>query len=313
MDLSKDDITSIKDVMESDEGKEWKNDRGFTIVVPLSNLSIRIKCNEDKIPHKFYFRGSLSKFYFGNNLKALDRESTMKAIKEISDNLGVDFRKAILTRVDIGVNIELEHPIHKYIECLKSYPRLEYCRYKDSVTFFTKYSSKSLIFYDKIKEIKNKDKDLYRTFSKEIRNKNIIRYEIRLRRNLKYHLKKRKIKVRTLYNKNTWNMLLGKWDNGYDKVMKFESLNEPLFLLKEYNGVLKYLASCGLSYVGYDKVINSISDLTFDVKNPRSKRSKMKYVVNSILLESNKNSLEKSLVKELDDKINILNVYNYIN
>ena len=162
-----------------------EKENGYKISFNLSNFKISITFDEKNNPIKLSFYGSLTKFYFGNNLAQLDWKTTKEAIKKLSDNLNLDISKARLTRIDFGVNILIQKPIYHYTSCLLGTKRLKWQRYKESITFFSKSGSKSLTFYDKINEMKNNSKteyksipELYKTAGINLKDSKIISFTI---------------------------------------------------------------------------------------------------------------------------------------
>jgi len=287
------------------KGSKTIKENCYTISFNLSNIKVTIKFDQNNRPLTLFFNGSLPKFYFGNNLIHLNKNTTLEAIQMLSDNLNVDMSKAILTRVDVGVNLEVDYSVHQYISCLVAFPRLEMMRFKDSVTFFTKSDYKSLIFYDKLKEIKAKDKETYNSLPDYL-DKNILRYELQLKKSLKRRLGLDKVLLKDLYCDTVQNKLLSLWLKSYHKVEKLSMDIDPIHLLQSHNGLYKYLAFHGADSLGYERLSNTISELQFDVKNSSVKRSKMKASLNELLKNVRENALDKNLVGELDDKINAI-------
>lgn len=283
-----------------------KKEETYNVTSNIDNFKITIRYDSvtDK-PIKLFFTGSLTKFYFGDNLRQLDWGEMKIAIKRLSKEVGVNIEDANLTRIDFGMNMTVNFPVHEYISCLHEFPRLEYMRFKDSVTFFTKGKGRSLVFYDKLREMK--DGTTTYSIPNHLRDSNILRYEIRLQRNLnkRFRLKSNMI-VKDLFKESVQEKLVDQWIRGYQKVNKTSLGIDPLFLLKSHNGTYKYLAYHGLEKVGYNRVVNTISDLNFDIKSFASKRSKMKGHVRDLLKEVNNSRLERNLVNELDKKINLV-------
>lgn len=287
------------------ESRKTKDD-GFTITFNLSNFVITIKFDYDENALKLFFNGSLPKFYFGNNLAQLDCDTTKEAIQMLSDNLNIEMNKATLTRIDYGFNFILKHSVHRYTSCLVSYPRLINQRYKESISFISKSGSKSLKFYDKTKEIKNSHKTVIKSIPEIYHNQNVLRYEIQLLRLLKNRLILDSVQVKDLYNDTVQKRLMFLWLEGYQKVNKLSLGLDPLYLLNEHNGLLKYLSYHGVDKIGYDAIVSNISDLKFDVKNPSVKCSKMKATVNELLRDVKEQTLDENLVVEMDDKIKFI-------
>jgi len=288
------------------KGSKTIKENCYTISFNLSNIKVTIKFDHNNRPLTLFFNGSLPKFYFGNNLIHLNKNTTLEAIQMLSDNLNIDMSKAILTRVDVGVNLEVDYSVHQYISCLVAFPRLEMMRFKDSVTFYTNSGYKSLIFYDKLKEIKAKDKETYNSLPNYNLDKNILRYELQLKKSLKRRLGLDKVLLKDLYCDTVQDKLLILWLKSYQKVEKLSFDVDPVHLLQSHNGLYKYLAFHGADSLGYERLSNTISELQFDVKNSSVKRSKMKASLNELLKNVRENALDKNLVGELDDKINAI-------
>jgi len=268
----------------------------------LSNMKITISYDPDRNPKKLSFNGSLPKFYYGNNLQHLDWDNFKKAIQMLSDNLNVDMNGAILTRVDFGINISVNFPVHEYISCLLSYPRLKTIRYDESVTFFTTSNCRSFIFYDKLKEL-NKSYARTKIVSNKPTDENILRYEIQLKSNIKHRFRLKRMRIKHLYRDTVQNKLIEYWYYGYKKVVKIPLGIDPEHLFKNHNGIYKYLSYHGLERIGYDRLLRKIALLRFNLKDDRVKRSRMRKIIKDILKEVRDNALDKHLIDELDLKI----------
>lgn len=291
----------FKELLKDSTKKTTKN--GFTKTIDLSNIKTTISFNNKRKPIKLSFNGSLPKFYNGNNLFHLDWNQTKDAIQMLSDNLGVDISNATLTRVDFGINIPLNHSIHEYTSCLLAFPRLGTMRFKDSVTFLTTRDNRSYIFYDKIKELnKGRRRTIINSHNKTLWN-NILRYEIQLKKDLKHRFRLKEVKVKDLLRLSVQKKIIEYWYNGYLKVEKMSLGKDPNYLLKKHSGLSKYLSYHGIQRVGYDRIMSKISELQFDVKNNRSKLSKMRKEVRKTLKEVQENSFDKNLINELNEKI----------
>ncbi|TVZ48652.1 phage/plasmid replication protein [Olleya sp. Hel_I_94] len=276
---------------------------GYNASFNAKNIKITIRLDNDKRPFRLLFNGSLSKFHFGNNLNHLDKSELKKAITKLSDYLKIDMSNATLTRVDYGYSFTVDYPVHEYLKCLASFPRLESMRYKDSVTFFRKYAKKKLLFYDKRKEIKSLSKELLYSHSGLYLNQNILRYEIGLRLDFKRLFSVDKFTLDMLTKDFVQNKFLELWINNYSRINKLQLGLDPTELLFHHNGVYKYLSYHGIDKLGFDFTSETISNLDFDLKNPKSKRSKMKYRIKELFNSVNENTLDKNLIDELNKKI----------
>ena len=131
----------------------------------------------------------------------------------------------------------------------------------------------------------------------------MMRYEISLYRRLNKFFKVEVLTFEKLLKEDIQNRLNRTWKASYFRVVKLDIQTEPIGLLKQRNGLLLYLAYYGIVDLGFTRIINVISNLNFNVKNPRSKRSKLKKSLKVLFDNANRNSLEKNLVQELDEKI----------
>jgi len=280
-----------------------KLDNGFRATTHVDNFKVIVRLDSNGNPFKLSFYGSLTKLYYGNNIQYLNRRDTLHAINLLSKKIGVPIKGAVLTRVDFGLNVELDYPVHQYTNSILSYPRMEWMRLSSSVTFFTRYGSKSLIFYDKIKETKNNSKETYFLLSRDSRNKNVIRYELRFSKRIKNRFDVEQLKVRHLYKKRIRDEAKRHLLVNYNKVVKSSFGKNPTHLLNVHNGGLRFLSYHGIKAMGYNHFEQIISQFNFGTKNDSSKRSKMKSTIKDIILIANENSLDSDLIGELDQKI----------
>lgn len=308
IDISKHVYNDFVHLIDSTSIKSIKNEY-YTISLNLSNFIITLKFDLENHPIKLSFTGSLPKLYYGNNMAQLDWKNTQKAIEMLSHNLNVDLNEATLTRIDFGINFILKYPIHRYLSCLVKYPCLKILRYEDSVTFFSKSGSKSIIFYDKINEMKTRRKTALNDIPDLYHNKNILRYEMQFKKRLNQILGLDSVKIKHLFNDTHQKKLTSLWLDGYEKVIKLTKGIDPLYLLNKRNGIIKYLAYHGAEKLGYDSIINNISDLKFDNKNPLVKISKMKATLNELLKDVKDSTLEENLVAEMDNKIKFIRAF----
>lgn len=270
--------------------------------VKLSNFTIKIVLNLNNKPLRLRFEGSLAKFYFGHNLSTLDPYTCKRAIEMLSDNLQVNISEATLTRIDFGANLCLEFPVANYISSLISYRNYPVYNHYTSKTFTSLSNSKTLCFYDKIKELK-KDKKLFSQIPTEYQKQNILRYEMRLQKKLAYSLGMKIVTLNNLTMGNFHKHLAKLWFHSYKKVDKLSFSEDPIHLIHTRNGFLRYLSYHGLQKLSYEKVLSIIHNLVFTVKNPGVKRSKMKSLIRELVGQAKKDSLAHNLVKELDIKI----------
>ena len=159
------------------------------------------------------FKGSLAKYYFGNNLGTLTIGQTKRVIEKLSDDTHLDFSKATISRVDFATNFKMKEPVLNYYDCLGSASRLDR-NIKYSSLYYTN-NSRSLVFYDKYKEANYRGT----LIPNEYKNSYLLRYEYRHKKFYKYHLT-----GKDLYETDTFNWLLDTWQEGYNSIKKNQTL-----------------------------------------------------------------------------------------
>ena len=139
-----------------------------------------------------YLRGSLSKYYFGDNLRNGTREDTMEAILGLSKDLGLDLMKANVVGLELGVNIETENPVKEYLQNLKEMAKRKRKAVGHSLYYLNadKKRVDVLILYDKLKQISESGNPI----PAEYQGKNVLRCEMRFKGRLSKTIQGQKIK-----------------------------------------------------------------------------------------------------------------------
>src|SRR5712692_2968358 len=74
----------------------------------LQNFKVRVYSG------RLWLTGSLAKFALGNNIEALTRSETERAVERLSDALGESVREANVFRLDIGRTFEVKRAPAEY-------------------------------------------------------------------------------------------------------------------------------------------------------------------------------------------------------
>ncbi len=191
--------------------------RGYSVSGNLDNFLIKI--TEGGISIK----GSISKFYFGNNIQTLSLQQTKEAIQMLSDKLQLSLFQAKVTRIDIGAVLITKHAPATYFKYLGNKPRFErLLKTNNSLCYQTK--KKILAFYDKFLEAKKSGMKIPDEFKK----KNLLRYELRFSERLSSQLNEKAITGETLCKQAFYSKLVQLWKNEYasiDKINSSQQLN----------------------------------------------------------------------------------------
>ena len=213
-----------------------------------------VLCYPDRVRVK---GGSLARFYFGNNLSTLNRATTAKVISKLSDRLHLPMEKAIVNRMDIGENIITKHPPSCYLSHLGS---LNYANrlMQPNGLYYNKSDWLQLVFYDKIKEYK---KHGSLTLPPLYEGRNLLRYELRLKKRLPHLLNMREVRAKDLYSKITYIKVLKLWKFWYEQIEKindttinFENMRTKKDLYKM--GIIALVDKVG----GYNEFVEDLKN-----------------------------------------------------
>tara|TARA_B110000879_G_scaffold161165_1_gene208074 strand:+ start:126 stop:1058 length:933 start_codon:yes stop_codon:yes gene_type:complete len=254
------------------------------------NMVIRRNANSITV------QGSLPKYQYGNNLQTLQRADTGLIIEELSDLISTDLRKARLQRVDFSTNIITEHKPQYYYRFLGHLTR--FYRHSDNSSLYYNQGCKKLLFYDKIKDAKAKQMPI----PKQYQNKNVLRYEMRLLKQVKKFFK-RDVLANDLINKQLYNYLLDKWYEYYKEIEKQKSkiniMSNQITSPKDFDKQLLIGLVQSLGYSHIDDVIEQMK--TMKVFNQKEYYSRLKSKYRRL---SKVDISDEDVISEINMKIN---------
>lgn len=167
---------------------------------------------------------SLCRYYYGTNMHDFPLEDVRKAIERIGKDLSIPMGKAIVTRLDLAVDLGLQRSPITYFNQMLDLPRFERHSHPTGVSFLTK--EKEVVFYDKGEE-------------QGSNNENIARCEFRIKKVKRCFGKS--VTASMLYDPSFWNDLLDRFLSCYSKIrVSKESL--PLYRI---DGI-KSMQDCAL-------------------------------------------------------------------
>lgn len=264
---------------------DFKKSNEYRIIGTLKNLNIYIESAFVRI------EGSLPKYYYGSNLITLSRSEPGIIIDQLSNELGIPLQEAIITRIDIAANIEVENNPKSYFLSLGILSKFDRLLRKGSSLYYEQNWCK-LCFYDKIAEAKSHN-DSYLT--EELLNKNILRYEIRFFRDwLKYYFK-RNIKAKEIYGDSSdiCCELVAEW------YFKYEAITKTGIMKPKFDMTMKSLLGWYLKELSRKQDILKIIDANGNKGDRRAAR--LKREVKKLLKEQS--GEPENLVEEFNAKI----------
>lgn len=227
---------------------DLKNSNEYHIKGTYKNLNVYVE------PAFVHIEGSLPKYSYGSNLITLSRSEPGLIIDQLSRELGLPLQEAVITRIDIAANIEVDNAPRSYYPSFGILGKFDRIVRSGSLYYEQKWCK--LCFYDKIAEAKHRN-DPYLT--DELLRTNLLRYEIRFSRGwLKYYFK-RDIKAKEIYGEmsDVCCELVAEWFFKYEAITKtgvmqpkFEMTVKGLLVwcLKEMSrkqNIAKLIEACG--------------------------------------------------------------------
>ena len=266
----------------------------------LDNLNVRLN------GHSVNIEGSITKYKCGNNWEKLSFGEMQRTFESLSDRLNLPIERAIITRIDLGVNLFMDYHESLYMDLLDYCPRFKKLPFENGVYFTQK--EKLFLFYGKEQEQKEKGQIIPNLY----KNRNTLRYEMRWKKGLAKQFNTSSLQIQTLCQESFYIDLVNRMKNAYFNVKKhkintvaLESMGSKTItdylLLK---GVNAEFGSIG-NALAYIKKANKSG--VFDNKMQVSRlRTKLKG-----LYENPDLTQENDLALELDAKI-IEGLKNYL-
>lgn len=178
----------------------------------LDNLKVSISENRVKV-----YDSSLCKYFLGDNFKTLTKGDTKRAIEKISDCLNLPFHLANVTRIDFAQNLIMqfdEKIYYPYLGEAQYYNRLE-----QNNGLYYNNQLRQMVFYGKEYEQRAKRQPVPELY----KNRNVLRYEIRFKKQLRQQFKQPEITAGLLSDEAFYSNLVKRWKNEYLAIQKINS------------------------------------------------------------------------------------------
>lgn len=276
--------------------EHWYSNESLVISGYLDG-NLRVSISDRNVSIK----GSLAKYYFGNNFDTLTLTQTKEAIMKMSDALSLPIEKAKVTRIDFSDNLIMDYKPEAY------YNYLGKCSYYtrnplESNSLYYNGSKKTKLFYDKIAWAKGKKIEI----PSELIGKNVLRFEMRYEKGLNKQFNLPEVTAEKLYGNDFYLTLLNKWRQEYLSIVKLGNIICNYEVIKTPKDVSKRFELLGMQTYGYERVMKEIENMEFQgvMTNSRS-YSRVKNNALNLFADSNQTTTS-DLIIELDKKINEL-------
>lgn len=247
-------------------------------------------------------KGSLCKFWKGNNCDTLTLEEVKEALLSIEARLGLLIENAIVGRIDFSTNLEMNNPPSVYFSLLGTCPRKKRLEQENGVYFRNKVSD--FLFYGKVEEYRDKGYVLPEKYW----GKNLLRIELRFEKRIAAQLKMKEIHANDLYDPRFFLRLLDHWYSSYKSVIKVYKGGD--LVGKTTKSLIETLASIGVLGLGLDHVLKNIDWNYKSGKISKVEASRQRGRVKK-LVEKNRDFLNSNneLINELDSKVDEVVAY----
>ncbi len=198
------------------EGWGFHNYGGMEVVTGrLDGLSVSITPYQVRVKD-----GSLCKWMLGDNYQAMTRTDIKRAVERLSDTLHLPMRKAIITRLDVGLSIPVRQPTACYFNHLGLLKWATRLAQPNGLYYYRHRQAERLCFYDKNRESREHREaipDLYQ-------DTNILRYEQRYMAQLPALLGVPQVTGARLYDESFYIDLLNRWREAYQDIRKINEI-----------------------------------------------------------------------------------------
>jgi hypothetical protein len=279
-------LTDIKETYNYHTGNTSLYGRADNLYVGLNSHAVTIS-------------GSITKYRYGNNWERLSFGEMLRTFESLSDRLNIPIGEAVITRLDLGVNL-----VMKYHESLY-YGLLDHCpRYKklvqDNGIYFNQ-AQKQIVFYGKGGEQKDKGQPIPALYQ----NKHTLRYEMRWKKGLTKQFNTGKLNVQALCREPFYMGLVARMREAYTNVKK--SKINPLAIenMRSYKALTEYLILKGLE-AEFGSIGNAFACIDKAKKSGifdnKMQPGRLKRKLNE-LYENPELNQENDLVIEMDTKV----------
>ena len=176
-------------------------------------------------PTAIRIEGSLPKFlYEGGNVIPLTRHTTEEAVKKLSEALQINLEDARLSSLEFGANFLMRHKPSEYLKRMGELPRRKRYIFNVDTLYYRRKGKEqpdTFCLYDKISDAKAKGMPIPQGFE----DKNLLRVELRLNGSLAKQMGVAEVKASTLYDRQFYSKIRGRFINTYFSITKINKLN----------------------------------------------------------------------------------------
>lgn len=242
-------------------------------------------------PRGFIVRGSLAKFYLGNNVEEFTFPMVGLCLDKLESELGFSIRAGQVWELEIAKTLVMNQPTSQYLTLLGDMPRFKKTTFPNGLTVLYHNKRRSFQFYDKAAEVGLK------RLPEQFRGLYLLRAEYKLKNHLSEILG-HPLTVAELTDPKQYGFLLREWEAFALGIPKSRT-PRPYFGggLKEMKESLQALA---ISSIGGPSAL--LTDLAARMDISPSQQSKMKAALLAPTVSPEWTEPDE-LTRELEDKV----------
>lgn len=243
-------------------------------------------------------KGSLCKWFLGDNVQEMGRGDTKRAIEKLSDTLHLPMERAAVTRLDVAHNLLMRYPPGVYYNHLGG---LRYAtRLQEPEGIYYKQGAGRLAFYDKAKETQRGGGQIPEICT----GNNILRYERRFDKRLSHYLQEPEITAATLYNEAFYIKVVKMWLQAYRAIDKINDITinpEAMKSKKEFDRAARIalVEKCG----GEAAMMDIIKEMQQRGDIDKVQAHRLKKTVKEACLSGVGLFVQSEVITELDQKV----------
>lgn len=228
------------------------NFKNGTVVITGYLGAAKIQISKDWVK---FTDTSLCKWYLGDNFKVLSRPDVERAIKKLNTQLGLPMDQAMVTRIDVAQNIIVRYDKWVYYNHLGGLGHFKRLTQPDGIYYQT--SKIQAVFYDKVAEQKRKRKPIPEIY----KDQNVIRYELRFKRDLLKIFNRPSLTAADLYDPGFYVQVVGLWLEYYRKIKKINDIQIDWGMIKTVRELNNQGILCLVDLIGGEMAaINKINE-----------------------------------------------------
>ena len=251
-------------------------------------------------------KGSLCKYYLQSNINSIGRQDAERAIEMMADDLGLAIQKATVSRADVAFNMLMNYQPKIYYPLLGRCSR--YVRLEQPTSIYYNNSKRVKLFYDKLAELKKQQVPIPAI----LKGKNVMRYELRLTRNIAAQMQMPAITVATLTDEKFYMKVVQRWQKEYANIQKqqkqkIDFMNMQISTPKDF---YEQMAWAMIQHLGEADTMQLIEDLKIAGKfEHKEYPSRLKKQIKDHLKKLNRHNTTNGLLAEMDKKIQRVGMY----